>query len=247
MIVGLIIDLDGAKECPADTPVMGRTLAAYPLISAQACKQIKRHYLVTDSPPVKAVGLQYDAVIIDPPQGETHPDAAARVAHGWRFIKDDVKTEGSVKLVALLFAHAAAITTETLDQGIDLMLSDPRLDSAMTVTRSGFCHPRAAFREDGERLAPFITPAPAPQEAWFPDLAATVLRPRCLDAMGKEGPFPWLGANVLPLKRDGTCPVDHRWQMPLLAQWLKDNGVPDLAAVMEPQPKPQPQPKQDRR
>ncbi|MFA6317478.1 MAG: hypothetical protein WC943_08665 [Elusimicrobiota bacterium] len=247
MICGLVIDLDGSKECPADAQLMGRTLAAYPLISAQACRQIKRLYLVTDSPPVKAVALQYEAVIVDPPPGESHIDPAARVAHGWRFMKEDLKAEGTVDLVVLLFAHAAAITTETLDQGIDLMLSDPRLDSAMTVTRSDFCHPASAFRETGERLTPYVSPRPAAGAAWFPDLAATVLRPRCLDAMGAEGPFPWLGANIMPLKRDGTCPVDHRWQMPLLQSWLKDNGVPDLTTVLEPQPKLQPQPKQDRR
>jgi hypothetical protein len=52
---------------------------------------------------------------------------------------------------------------------------------------------------------------------------------------------------MLPLKREGTCPVDRSWQMSQLSRWLKDNGVVDLSSVMEPQPKPQLQPKQDRR
>ena len=117
----------------------------------------------------------------------------------------------------------------------------------MTVTRPEFCHPRAALKETDGRLSPFLSPAPPSGEAWFPDLAAAVLRPRRLDAMGTDGPFPWLGGNMLPLKREGTCPVDRSWQMSQLSRWLKDNGVVDLSSVMEPQPKPQLQPKQDRR
>ncbi|MBI5883940.1 MAG: hypothetical protein HZB91_12650 [Elusimicrobia bacterium] len=247
MNCALAIDLDGLRECPPDAQVMGRTLAAYPLISAQACRAIKRIYLVTDSLPVKAVALQYEAIIIDPPADESRPEAAGRVAQGWRFMKEDLKAEEPVDLVVLMFAHAAAVTTETLDQGIELMLADPKLDAAVTVTRPEFCHPRAALKEHDGRLTPFLSPAPPSGEAWFPDLAAAILRPRCLDAMGTDGPFPWLGGNVLALKRDGTCPVDHGWQMSQLSRWLKDNGVVDLSSVMEPQPKPQPQPKQDRR
>ncbi|MBI4677485.1 MAG: hypothetical protein HY748_07880 [Elusimicrobia bacterium] len=274
MIAALVVDLDGLRELPADTLVMGRALAAYPLMAAQACKRIKRIYLVSDAPPVKAVALQYEAIIIDPPPGESHPEPVGRAAHGWRFMKEDLKSEEPLELAALLFTHAAAVTAETLDLGLDIMLADPKLDAAATVTRSEFCHPRFAFWEAAEnRLEPLLSSAPWPrearspeggrsplpegawpQEAWFPDLAGAILRPRCLDALRVDlaptrpaAGYPWLGTRVWPLKREGTSPVDHGWQVPQLEHWLKENGVVDISTVMEPQPKPQPMPRQDRR
>lgn len=268
MNCALIVDPDFPGDVPADTPVMGRALAAYPLQAAQACKTLKRLYLVSDSPAVKAVALQYGAIIVDPPPGEERPDMAGRVAQGWRFMKDDLQGEEPLELVALLFTHAGALTVESLDEGIELMLADPKLDSAMTVTRAEFCEPRFAFRERPQdrplpvasgggtpapetpgavRLEPAFPPGAPAEPVWFPDLAVTVLRPRCLDSMRGGKALPWLGSAVAPLKRDGSTLVEHRWQLPQLEHWLKTNGVVDIAAAMEPQPQPQPMPRQDRR
>ena len=83
LVCALLVDLDDAADFPgSEGSVLGRPLAAYPLMAARTSAHVRRVYAVTGSPPVKAAALQYDAIIIDPPAGK--PSLESYLRHGCR-------------------------------------------------------------------------------------------------------------------------------------------------------------------
>lgn len=252
MICALLIDPDDSPDFPGNTAeVMGRPLAAYPLMAAKGARHIGRVYAQTESPTIGRVAAQYGAVVLGAPKsdGETPPGEEALVLHGYRQIVDDLKAEkAALELLVILFANTGAVNSELIETGIDALLEDPSYDSAATVSRYDRWTPQRAFREtpDG-RLEPYAACVPDAGAPWFPDWGAVVARPRVLDSLKPGAPaLSYLGAKVLPLKQFGGGPVDRQWQVPKMEYWLKKQGVRDNPRP-EPQPKLKPAPKKQER
>jgi hypothetical protein len=254
MICALLIDPDDSPDFPGNTAeVMGRPLAAYPLMAAKGSSFLRRTYVQTSSPAVARVAAQYGAAGLVPPpaDGDARLSDEALIALAWKQIADDLKAENDKpELLVVLFANTGAVSSGLIDDGIQALLDDPKLDSAATVSCYDRWTPRRALRETPEgRLAPYAECVPDAGTAWFPDWGAVVVRPRVLDALTpKSPPLSYLGANVLPLKQVGGGPVDRAWQVPKMEYWLKKSGVRDNPRP-EPMPKLQPKaaPKNDRR
>lgn len=252
MICALLIDPNDSIDFPAnEAEVLGRPLAAYPLLAAKGSEHARRMYAQTSSDPVRRIAVQLGAIILDPPpSAETDiPTETASVLAGYRHIVDDMKAEkAELELLVLLFANTGAVNTPLIDAGVQALLDDPSLDSAATVSPYDRWNPRRAFRESPDgRLTPYAECLPEAGTPWFPDWGAAVLRPRVLDALKPESPeLSWLGDRILPLKQAGGGPVDYSWQVPKMEYWLKKQGVRDSPRP-EPQPKLAPAPKPDRR
>jgi hypothetical protein len=256
MICALLVDPDDSIDFPGNrAEVMGRPLAAYPLLAAKGSEQARRIYAQTDSEPVRRIGAQLGAIILDPPKhGEDErPSDAALVLHGYRQIVEDLKAEKTtLELLVLLFANTGAVSAKLIDEGVQAMLDDESLDSAVSVSPYERWNPRRAFREGADgRLTPYAECLPEAGTPWFPDWGGAVLRPRVLDTMGPDSPaLAWLGAKIRPLKQAGGGPVDYSWQVPKMEYWLKKQGVRDTPRP-EPMPKlqtaPKPAPKTERR
>lgn len=254
MICSLLLDCDDAADFPGNMGVaLGRPFAAYPLLAARACGAVTRHYAVTDSPPVKAAALQYDASIIDPPKAvasvSSRPEQLLR--HGAAQIAAELKSDGeSLELLVILSAHAPAVTRDLIEEGLEALQTRPELDSAVSVSPYNRWNPFHARRETPKGLlVPYVPPgdAAARGDAWFPDWGVCIIRPKSLEEAKGDSPAPWMGDNVLPLKQWGGGPIDYHWQVPSLEFWLKKHGFSDLSSSMEMQPKPQLAPKTDRR
>lgn len=252
MICALLIDPDDSPDFPGNTAeVMGRPLAAYPLMAAKAARHVGRVYAQTESPTISRVAAQYGAVVLNAPKtaGETPPGEETLVLNGYRQIVDDLKAEkAALELLVILFANTGAVNSELIETGIDSLLEDPSYDSAATVSRYDRWTPQRAFRETADgRFEPYASCVEDAGAPWFPDWGAVVARPRVLDAL-KPGAaaLSYLGAKVLPLKQFGGGPVDRQWQVPKMEYWLKKQGVRDNPRP-EPQPKLKPAPKPDRR
>ena len=253
MICALLVDPHDSIDFPGnEAEVLGRPLAAYPLLAVKGSEHARRMYAQTVSDPVRRIAVQLGAIILDPPPSHEdgpRPTDTARVLLGYRQIAEDLKAEkGELELLVLLFANTGAVNTTLIDAGVQAMLDDDKLDSAATVSPYNRWNPRRAFREtpDG-RLMPYAECLPEHGTPWFPDWGAAVLRPRVLDALNPEAAdLAWLGDNILPLKQAGGGPVDYSWQVPKMEYWLKKQGVRDSP---RPEPKPMlaPAPKPDRR
>jgi hypothetical protein len=269
LVCALLIDLDDAADFPgSEGSVLGRPLAAYPLMAARNSAHVRRVFVVTGSPPVKAAALQYDAIIVDPPAGE--PSLRSYLQHGWREAASDLAREGAgLELLVMLFPNAPAVTKDMIDTGVEALLDRPELDSALSVAPLERWAPGLTRQQTTDGLLEtFLPPTTATGPAWHPTWGVTVLRPGSMEkAFGEAsggtgspagagrtdsptaGAWPWLGRKVLPIKTWGPGLIDFHWQLPSLEYWLKKNGIPDLSTRMERQPKPKPQlaPKGNRR
>ena len=252
LVCALLLDLDDAADFPgSETAVLGRPLAAYPLMAARTSAHVRRIYVVTGSAPVKAAALQYDAVIIDPPEGKA--SLAGHLLHGFRQAKADLGNEGAApELLVTLFPNAPAVTKDMIDSGVEALLDRPELDSAQSVAPLERWSPGLARHIDAKGLLEPLAPAAAGADAgqtWYPTWGVTVLRPQSLEAPSGAQPWPWLGRKVLPIKTWGPGLLDFHWQLPGPEYWLKKNGISDLSPNLERQPLPKPQlsPKGDRR
>jgi hypothetical protein len=257
MICALLLGREGSSGFPGKniTPVMGRPLAAYPMMAARSASSVERLYVSTDSDMLKEIGRQYGARIIDRPARLASKTALGEEAfvHGYQVIREELKKEGAaVELLILLFANAATLTSDDIERGIAVLREYPEVDSCVTVSRYNMWSPLRARKigPDGP-LHPFVPfetfgdPKPlncdrdSQGDVWFADMGLSIVRPRCLEQIS-EGLLPqkWMGQKIYPLQQWGGFDVDYEWQMPLVEYWLQKHGVSPAEPSKETRSKP---------
>lgn len=245
MIVALMIGREGSQGFPGKNvvPVLGRPLMSYPLLAARHAKSVEAIYVSTDSPGIRKIAEEHDAMVIDRPPFLCTETALGEDAfkHGYRHVKSLLKKE--IELIVLLFCNGPTILAETIEQGIEALRRDRTLDSAVTVSRYNMWSPlRARKIGDEGVLHPFIpfevfgNPATlncdrdSQGDVWFADMSVSVVRPRCLERL-EEGLLPqrWMGRRIYPLKQWGGLDVDYDWQVPQVEFWLRKHGFSETA------------------
>lgn len=242
-VPALLLGREGSRGFPGKNlcPVLGRPLMAYPLLAAKAAKHVDYVYISTDSEKIMQVGRSYGAEIIARPPALCTDQALSESAfvHGYEIIRDQLTKKGeTIELMVLLFANAATITGELIDQGIEKLRSDPTLDSAVTVSRYNMWSPlRARKVGEDDCLHPFVPfeSLGDPQtfnchrdsqgDVYFADMSVSIVRPRCLTHW-EEGLLPqkWMGRRIAPIFSWGGCDVDYEWQIPQVEHWLLRHG-----------------------
>jgi hypothetical protein len=223
-------------------PVLGRPLAAYPLMAARASRNVDYLFLSTDSPEIMEIGRRFGAELIDRP-----PELATKTAlgedvfvHGYQKIAKHLAGKGeSVELMVLLFANGATVNGILIDEGIEALRKDLTLDSAVTTSVYNMWSPLRARRlgDDGclHPFVPFETfgdPATlncdrdSQGDVYFADMGLSIVRPHCLDNL-QHGLLPqkWMGQRIHPIQSWGGCDVDYEWQIPVVEYWLRKHGV----------------------
>ena len=243
VVCALMIGRKGSIGFPGKNvyPVLGRPLAAYPLLSAKNSRNVGRVFVSTDCPEIMAISKGNDAELIErPPELATKQALGEDVfVHGYHEIKKILAKEGlEIELIVLLFANAATLTGDLIDKGVDILRNNESFDSAVTTSVYNMWSPLRArkLREDG-CLSPMI-----PFESFgdprtlncvrvsegdvhFADMSISVVRPKCLENMA-EGLLPqkWMGQRIAPIANWGGCDVDYEWQVPMVEFWLRKNG-----------------------
>jgi CMP-N-acetylneuraminic acid synthetase len=221
-------------------PVLGRPLMAYPLIAARDSRHVDRLYVSTDCDEIMAVGRGYGAEGIRRPAELCTDEALGEDAyrHGYEVVRERLAVEGEeVELLVLLFANAATITAELIDEGVEKLRSDPSLDSAVTVSRYNMWSPLRARRlEDDGTLQPFVPfetfgdpetlscDRDSQGDVWYADMGVTIVRPHCLEPGYGILPQRWMGRRIAPIESWGGCDVDYLWQLPAVEFWLREHG-----------------------
>ena len=239
MIVALMLGRGGSKGFPGKNtfPVLGRPMMSYPLMAALSAGQIDDVYVSTDSDEIREVALGYDAKVIDRPPELATKEALGEDAfvHGYRYICDQL---GKIpEMVVLLFCNAPTILAETIDAGIEVLLGNPELDSAVTVSAYNMWSPIRARKLDSDGLLqPFIPletfgdlkavncDRDSQGDVFFADMSVSIVRARCLEDLD-YGVLPqrWMGQRIYPLKQWGGCDVDYAWQIPSVEYWLREH------------------------
>jgi len=248
IICALMIGRAGSTGFPGKNiyPILGRPLCAYPLMAARNSRYISRIFVSTDCPDITVIGQQFGAEFIQRPSKLATKDALGEdvFAHGYREIKNRLTADSkSIELMVLLFANAATITAELIDQGIEMLLHDPSLDSAVTTSVYNMWSPLRArqIKEDG-CLYPFVPfetfgnpktlncDRDSQGEVHFADMSVSVVRPHCLEHL-EDGLLPqkWMGQKIAPIRSWGGCDIDYEWQVPMVEFWLKKHGIKDAS------------------
>lgn len=242
-IAALLLGRGGSTGFPGKNlyPILGRPLIAYPLLAARASRYVDRTYVSTDSEEIMEVGRSYGAEIIVRPPELCTSQALGEDAfvHGYRVIKEQLAEEGrSIEFMVLLFANAATITGDLIDEGIEKLRADSTLDSAVTVSRYNMWSPLRARKLDSDGcLRPFVPfetfgdpktlncDRDSQGDVFFADMGVSIVRPHCLEHL-EEGLLPqkWMGRRIAPIESWGGCDVDYEWQIPGVEFWLKKHG-----------------------
>ena len=251
-IAALLLGRGGSVGFPGKNlyPVLGRPLMAYPLLAARGSRHLNGTYVSTDDDGIMTVAKQYEAeVIMRPPELCTSQALGEEAfAHGYREIRDRLSRTGQMlELMVLLFANAATVTSELIDEGIAALRADATLDSAVSVSRYNMWSPLRARKlgPDG-LLRPFVPletfgdpttmtcDRDSQGDVYFADMSVSVVRPRCLERL-RDGALPqrWMGRRIHPLKQWGGCDVDYPWQVPQVEFWLRAHGVQPAPAARQ--------------
>lgn len=244
LICALMIGRAGSTGFPGKNirPVLGRPLAAYPLMAARASRYVHRLYVSTDSPEIMEIARGHDAELIERPAELATKTALGEdvFAHGYREIARRLAIDGKrVELMVLLFANAATVTGRHIDEGIEALRRDPKLDSAVTTSvynmwsplrarklgPDGCLHPFVPFETFGDPKT-LNCDRDSQGDVYFADMGLSVVRPHCLDHL-EDGLLPqkWMGQRIHPIQSWGGCDVDYEWQMPLVEFWLRQHGI----------------------
>ena len=223
-------------------PVLGRPLAAYPLLAAKDSNQVERIFVSTDCPDITTIARDQSAELIERPPELASKDALGEdaFAHGYYEIKKRLNKEDlDIELVVLLFANGATLNKDLIDQGIDILRNDESFDSAVTTSIYNMWSPLRARKLDADGclnpMVPFETfgdprtlncDRDSQGDVHFADMAVSVVRPKCLENLsGGLLPQKWMGQRIAPISNWGGCDVDYEWQIPMVEFWLRKHGI----------------------
>ena len=240
MVIALMLGRDGSTGFPGKNtfPVLNRPMMSYPLMAAQAAREIDEIYVSTDSSKIIEVARKFGVQIIDRPPELATKSALGEDAyvHGYEYIRDSL--DEPIEMVVLLFCNAPTILGETLDKGIQVLRENEELDSAVTVSSynmwspirarkigpDGLLHPFVPLESFGE-LNAVNCDRDSQGDIFFADMSVSIVRPRCLENLD-YGVLPqrWMGQRIYPLEQWGGCDVDYDWQVPGVEHWLRQHG-----------------------
>ena len=244
IVCALMIGRKGSVGFPGKNiyPVLGRPLAAYPLLAAKQSDQIGRIFVSTDCPEIKKIAKHHDAELIERPPELASKEALGEDAfvHGYHEIKRRLKEEGlDIDLVVLLFANGATVNKDLIEKGIAILRKDESFDSAVTTSVynmwsplrarkldvNGCLQPMVSFETFGDPLT-LSCDRDSQGDVHFADMAVSVVRPKCLENI-EEGLLPqkWMGKRISSIPNWGGCDVDYEWQIPMVEFWLRKHGI----------------------
>ena len=162
-----------------------------------------------------------------------------KVAGGWKY-RARVKVKGTmvygavretkddaVEDVVLLLGNTVMIDGRTIDHCLEVLDSDPNLDSVMTVWEAADDHPLRALEIHKGLLRPYGDPErqvsterQSYPKAYYYDQGVWAFRKGCVER--REGPNPWwwMGKNCQPVIRSWVTGRDVHTQFDLdIAEW----------------------------
>ena len=236
MIVSLIIGRGGSTGLPGKNTmnILGRPLMTYPIMAAKNSKYCNKIFLSTDSDEIKEIGKKNNVELIKRPEFLATKEALAEDAyiHGYNEIKKFINEEPEF---IILLCNGATVLSAQIDEAVEVLRKDEKLDSACTVSSYDMWSPlRAKKIDDNGKLVPFVPleifgdnvtcDRGSQGQTWYADCSTFVVRPKCMLKKNGDVPFTWLGRNIHPIKQWGGLDIDYNWQIPIVEFWLKSHG-----------------------
>lgn len=244
MILAIMIGRSGSKGFKNKNikKVFGKHLCEYPLIAAKKSKLINKIYVSTNCNIIKKISKNHKVKIINRPKKLTTDKVLGEKVfqHAYFEAKKDLGLNSKeIEFVVLLFANAATLTSEMINNGIKILRNDKSFDSAVSTSIYNMWSPLRARKLDKKKfvLKPFVPfktfgnpktlncDRDSQGDVYFADMSVNVVRPRCLENMS-DGMLPqkWMGKKIAPIFSNAGFDIDYEWQLPQLKYWIKKNG-----------------------
>ncbi len=215
MINLAILTAKGGNQTLADknlAGICGRPSIYWPLSAALQAKSIDRVFVTTECSRIKEIARDCGAEIIDRPAALARPDSnhGDVILHAAKAALEGI--EQAPATVTILLGNTAMTVAEDIDQAVAKTLSDPAIDSCMTVWKAQDDHPlRAMVVNPRGYLESYLggetpdTNRQSYREVFFYDQGPWTVRTESLlrSETTREGPGPWwwMGRNCVPLQR----------------------------------------------
>ena len=210
-------------------PVGGLPLVTYPARAALDAERVDRVFVSTDGDSIARACSELGVEVI------RRPDALGgdRVNHG-DVIKHAVEwveeRYPELENVALLLGNTVMIDGATIDRCLEILASEPELDSVMTVWEAADDHPLRALEIHDGLLRPYGDPhrevsteRQSYPKAYYYDQGVWSFRKGCVQR--REGPSPWwwMGKRCRPVIRSWVTGRDVHTQLDvdIAEAWLK--------------------------
>ncbi|MAV83222.1 MAG: cytidylyltransferase [Pelagibacteraceae bacterium] len=242
MILAIMIGRSGSKGFKNKNikKVFGKHLCEYPLIAAKKSKLINKIYVSTNCNIIKKISKNHKVKIINRPKKLTTDKVLGEKVfqHAYFEAKKDLGLNSKeIEFVVLLFANAATLTSEMINNGIKILRNDKSFDSAVSTSIYNMWSPIRARKLDKKTgcLKPFVPfktfgnvkklncDRGSQGDVYYADMSVSVVRPYCLENMTNNLlPQKWMGKKIAPIFSVGGFDLDYDWQMPSLKFWLKN-------------------------
>lgn len=227
--------------------ICGKPSMYWSLSAAQEAQYVDSVFVTTECPMIREIGLEHGAEVITRPNELSQPfsNHGDVILHAAKAAQAQLATE--IETVTVLLGNTVMTSPADIDAAIEKTLSDPAIDSAMTVWRAQDDHPMRAMviGEDGY-LKPYLegvkpdTNRQSYPEVFFYDQGPWTVRFQSLlrSEITREGPGPWwwMGRNSVAIERLWVTGRDTHSQYDVeIAEWWLNRyrltGRPNPATI----------------
>ena len=238
MIIALIFGREGSESVKNKNTrlVLGKPLTAYPMLAAKNSGLIDDFYISTDSSEIAEIGQSYGFKLIERPSHLASDESLLddAIVHAYNYLKNEVGLK--IDILVILLCNAATVTTESINQGIEILKKDAKgeLDSCTTVVLKNQYNPIRARKIENNMLIPAVDMSSFEKassdrgsigDVYFSTASLWVCRSSAIENI-KEGllPYKWMGKKSVPLIVDDGLDVDTEEDFVITEYWLRKHG-----------------------
>lgn len=231
-IVALQTARAGSKGVPNKNTIKikNQPLFLHNLIYAKRSQKIKQVYVTTDDEMIVNVAKANGVIPINRPYylRNSHSSHWGTIIHG--LLKIEEYESKKVDILVVLFGNTYGAYTHHLDSAIDMLISDPKLDSVMSVSLANFHNPFRAWKIVNNRMTTIlpqefivnnaicvVSDRNAAGDTYFFNGSFWIVKREPLIRCDGLEPFPWIGSQVAPFIQNPVLQeLDMNWQKELL-------------------------------
>lgn len=232
----------GSKSVPNKNiiEIKGRPLYLHNVMYALDSELIKDVYISTDYDTINEKKSDYGYKVIMRPNYLCQDDSSHQevMVHGLEQIEK--QTGESCDILVVLFGNTLGARTIDLDNGINMLLQNPDLDSVQAVSEYTMFNPFRAFKIEDGKLQTIVeqnfikknlkgklaNDRNSAGRTYFMNGSFWIIRKEVLYANNGILPFPFLGNSVGPYIQDTMMEIDAPWQIKFLESGLGYSSWP---------------------
>jgi len=188
--------------------IIGKPLIYYPIKASQDAVLIDKIYVSTDGVEISNVSRKLGVEIIDRPAelgGDSinHGDV---IKHAVEYVDRLVP---NLENIVILLGNTVMVDGEIIDECLEQLNIDKKLDSVMTVWEAGDDHPNRAMEINNGLLRPYgnivrnvSTERQSYKKAYYYDQGVWAFKKECVQTKTGPSPWWWMGKKSKPIIRD---------------------------------------------